>query len=74
MMCQALELAWCATWEDAGQYGKAASGVGRLVATGHRPQLDVKQDIRVEARVGLRTMAVLSVSFQTCLSVCEKFH
>ena len=32
MTCQALGLAWCATWEAAGQHGKAASGVGRLIS------------------------------------------
>ena len=42
MMCQALGLAWCATWEGAVQYGKATSGVGQPVAQGHRSQLVVR--------------------------------
>ena len=39
MMCLALGLAWFATWEGAGQFGKAASVAGQPVAQGQQSLL-----------------------------------
>ena len=56
-MCQAPGHAWCATWEGASQFGRVASGAGRLVALRHRSQLDEKRGTRVRVQVGLKTVA-----------------
>ena len=53
MICQALGLAWCATWEGTGLFVKTASDAEQLVVQGHLSLLVVKCDILVKARVGL---------------------